>query len=223
MRVARGGLSKAGVGEVAAGRRALAVAANAPMGYLKRCWLVWEVRRVADALGLEKVAALVRGNDLQAGADGEPQARNERIPEASVVDVLGARGEEEFTTELVAGEEAFEHREIYIGSGANLCRCGGALGVGRRLNEAPEEPAAEPAKMDVLDGRIGLVLQRGAKRREIRVRRGAEMIEALADAPGGRSGLPVELLLGQAGEELLGRFVVRVEGRGETKRPRGCG
>ena len=175
-----------------------------------------------DALGLEEMAALVGGNDFQAGADRETQTRNERIPEANAIDVFGAGGEKQVTTGLIAGEKPIEHGQAHGRCGLDLCRRRGALRVRRWLDEAAEEPAAKPAKMDVIDGRIGLVLQRSTNLRDVRVGRGAEMIEALADAPGGRSGLPVELLLGEAGEESLGGFVVRVEGRRETQRPRGC-
>jgi hypothetical protein len=171
---------------------------------------MWELRGVADALGLEEVATLVGGDDFEAGADGETEAGDKGIPETDAIDVFDAGGFEEVAAGLIAGEEAVEDGMIHVGGGLDFCRCGNALGVGRRLDEAAEEPAGEPAEADFVSGRIGFVFESGTNGREVGVAGGAEVIEALADAPGGGSGLPVELLLGQVGEKLRGGVVVGV-------------
>lgn len=138
------------------GRGCRDVQASPARGFL-RTYSAWKTRGVADALGLEEMAALVGRDGFEAGGDGEAQARDERVPETDAVDVFVARGEEEFAAGLIAGEEAVEHGEIDVGSGANFWRSGGAFGGRGRLDEGAEEPAAEPAEAEVVDGRIRLV------------------------------------------------------------------
>ena len=176
----------------------------------------------ADALGLEKVAALMSGDDFEAGRDGEAQAGNEGIPEAKAIDVFVLRGKEKAAAVLIAGEKAIEDREGH-GRGRLDFRGGrDALSVRRGFDEGAEKPAAEPAGIDFVDGRVGFAFQRGENGREISVGGGAEVIETLADAPGVGSGLPVQLWLGKPGEELFGRVVVGVEDGGEAQGPSWC-
>ena len=178
---------------------------------------------IADASGLEEVTALVGGDDFEAGPDGEANTRDKRIPEADTVDVLGAGAEEEIAAGLIAGEETVEDGEVYVGGWADFWRGRGAFGVRRGLDEAAEEPTGESAEFDFFHWRVRCALKRGDQGREIGVGSGAEMIEALADAPGTGSGLPVELLFGEAGDECFGRIVVGVAGSGEAERPSGRG
>jgi hypothetical protein len=62
-----------------------------------------------DALGLKKMTAFMADNDLESGADGESNSRDNRIPKANAVDVFGARAHHEFPAGFVSGEKAFEN------------------------------------------------------------------------------------------------------------------
>ena len=52
---------------------------------------------------MQQVAPFVTGDDVEAGADGEANSRNEWIAKANAVDVLGASFDDQFAAGLIAG------------------------------------------------------------------------------------------------------------------------
>ena len=61
-----------------------------------------------DAFGLQKVPALVAGNNFEAGTDAEANAWHERIGETDAVHIAVAGAKDEVTQGVVAAPEFFE-------------------------------------------------------------------------------------------------------------------
>ena len=72
---------------------------------------------------------------------------------------------------------------------------------GRRFNVVANEPAAEPARRDLVDDRGRLAVKGMADGRQVHVIGHTQMVEALAHAPFARSWLPVELRRREPGDE----------------------
>ena len=67
-----------------------------------------EAWRIADTLGLQKMATLVSGEDLKAGSDGETDYWNKRVFEPDAVDVFSFSLRNRFAERAVACNKAVE-------------------------------------------------------------------------------------------------------------------
>jgi len=172
-----------------------------------------------DALGLKKMTAFMADNDLESGTDGESNSRDKRIPKANAVDIFGARAGHEFPAGFVSGEKAFENGSANVRRGPNLRWSRSSLGDRRRLDKAANKPAPEPSGSNLLDRRIRFVVDRYGDGRQIGVVHVAEMLETLARTPRAGRRLPIELLLGELSDKLLGGLVVSVQVRGKAGGP----
>jgi hypothetical protein len=172
-----------------------------------------------DTLGLKKMTAFMADNDLESGTDGESNSRDKRIPKANAVDVYGARTDHEFPAGFVSGEKAFENGSANVRGGPDLRWSGSSLGNRRRLDKAANKPAPEPSGSNLLDRRMRFPVDRHGDGRQIGFIRDAEMFETLAHTPRAGRRLPIELFLGEFGDELPGRLIVGVQVRSKADGP----
>ena len=148
-------------------------------------------RRLPDALGLEQVPPLVRRKNLQSGADGEANHPDERVPEPDAVDVVARRQADERAVLLVRVQEPREDRRVDLHARDDRRRR--FRTTWRRLDEAPDEPCAEPAGRDGVDDGGRAAPERLDDRIVINLGPLDQVIEALADAPHAGARLPVQL------------------------------
>jgi hypothetical protein len=188
-----------------------------------RSYLLREICGLADALGLLKMAAFVRGDDFESGADAEANSGDERIREANAVHVVSVGLPHRVADGLIAGEKTVEDARSDVGSGLDLGWSFDALGGWRRLDDIAEEPTAEPSRIDLIDGRVRLALERGGDRRQVGIVSKGEMLETLADAPGSWRGLPVELRFTESSDEGARGLIAGGEVGGEASGPGGRG
>lgn len=178
-----------------------------------------EAGGMQDALGLEKMAAFVADNDLKAGADGEADSGEKRIPKADAVDVLVPRAKQEVAAGFVSCEKALENRKANMRRGPDLRWSGSTLGLRRWLDEAVDKPAREPSGGNLVDRRIRLLIQHRGNGRQVGFIRDAEMLKTLAHTPATGRWLPIELRFGESSDEFPGGLVVGIEARGKLCGP----
>lgn len=152
-----------------------------------------ELQGFSDAFSLQQVPALVRRQNLQPRSDGETNHWNEGIRESDAVDVVLPGVIDELTCLLVAAEKSIENGQLDLRTGPDLLRRTDRFHVGRGLNEASNEPAAEPARGDGLNHDRLTIHQRARHRHHVLFVGNAEVFDALANTPYTWSRVPVEL------------------------------
>ena len=172
-----------------------------------------------DALRLQKMPALVAARHLETRADRKPNHRHERIHEADAIDVVRARATNQIAHVLVAAQKRVQDGGLDSQTRSGLLWRPSLFPLRGRIDVIADEPAAKPAGMDVIDRTGRLTIERPRDRRQIRLVRDAEVIEALTDAPGVRRGLPVDLLGAESSGDIDGVPIVRGEFSDQPVRP----
>jgi hypothetical protein len=180
-----------------------------------------EFQGLSDAFSLQQVPALMRSQNLQACSDGEMNHWNEGIREADAVDVAVPGAIDELMSLLVAAEKSIENGQLDLGAGPDLLRRSDPFRFGRGLDEASNEPAAEPARRDVLNHDRLTIHERARHRCHVLFVGYAEVLEALANAPHTWSRRPVELPLSERHRERDCALVGGVELGSQTATPWG--
>ena len=178
-----------------------------------------EFRGSFDAFSLQQMPALMRRQNLQACSDREMNHWNEGIREANAVDVVIPGAIDEVTSFLVAAEKSIENSQLDLGAGPDLLRRTDAPCFGRGLDEASNEPAAEPARRDALNLSTPTIHQRASHRCHVLFVGDTEVLEALANAPHTWSRRPVELPLSERHRERDCALVGGVELGSQTATP----
>src|SRR6266852_5988863 len=97
------------------------------------------------------MAALMSREDFQPGSDGETQYGNKRVPESDAVYVVVTGATDQLACGLVASEEKIQNMRIDARARRNLPGSANPFGFGRWFYKVANEPAAEPARRDVLN------------------------------------------------------------------------
>src|SRR5206468_9275993 len=103
------------------------------------------------AFSLQQVPVLVLRQDLQPRSHGETNNWSEGILESDAIDVVVSGAMDELTRLVVAGEEPIENGRIGLCARPDLPGCTGSSRFGRGFDVVANEPAAEPARFDVLN------------------------------------------------------------------------
>ena len=165
------------------------------------------------------MTAFVAHNSLESSPYRESNPWKKRVPEANAVYVVAASSEDNVAACLVGRQKTIENRNVGMRSRPDLSRSGSTLALRRGLHKAADKPAPGPSGSDLFHGRTRLVPKRGRDRRQIRLVGDAEMLKTLADAPGARCRLPIELFLGQSTDQVPGGLVVCAKASGEPNGP----
>lgn len=185
-------------------------------------WLVRELGGVPDSFRLQEMTAFVAGNDLESRADGEANSRGKRIPKTDAVHVLASRMDDEFAACLIAGQESIKNRKLHISSGGSDFGWSRKVAAfGRGFNKFTDEPAGDPTGSDLLDRGIRVIGKRGGNRGEVRFIGNGKMLKALANTPGTRRRMPIELFPAETGGERLCGLVVCAQLKRKADRPGG--
>src|SRR5689334_6594489 len=111
-----------------------------------------KIRQTLDALRLEQMAVVVACDDLETGADREPDQWNERIPESHPIHIDSASTDDDVADPAVTRDEAVEDRDVDPAGDRNgLPRRAAARLLRRRVDVSPNEPAPEPPGPDFVD------------------------------------------------------------------------
>src|SRR6266496_296356 len=148
---------------------------------------------LSDAFSVQQVPALVLRQDLQPRSHGETNNWSEGIFESDAIDVVVSGAMNELTCLMVAAEEPIENGRIDLCARPDLPGCAGSSRFGRGFDVVANEPAAEPARLDVLNPRELSTHQRIRDRLQVFPVGEVQVFEALANAPHARSRSPVEL------------------------------
>jgi len=134
------------------------------------------------------------GDDLQSCAYGKANAADEWVFEANAIDVAAGCAPDNFARFLIAAEETIEHRGRDLGVWTNFFRRRRAFCLRGRLNKAADKPSGKPSRSDALDRITGFAFERSRNGIEVELVGDGEMFQALANAPGAGSRLPIQLL-----------------------------
>src|SRR5438105_15857724 len=99
------------------------------------------------------MAALMAHDDFESCSDGETQHGDEGIPVSDAVYIVVTGATDELACGLVAGEEKIKNTRIDSGARRNLFGSTSPSGFGRWFDVVANEPPAEPARCDVLNGK----------------------------------------------------------------------
>ena len=132
-------------------------------------------------------------DDFKARPNSEPEHWNEGIPITNPVHIIVARLFDQDSGSFGAPKETIQNTGIYLSDRRYFSRRSGASTSRIGSNERTDKPTAEPAKNYLVDWLMLPSFHGSTENRHEDFISDAQVLQALADAPGARIGLPVQL------------------------------